>query len=85
MYEVLKNVLETTVYTLEDAEGRIDYAVARGRVTPEEASELLNLAAVHAVEPELTMEQRLAALETKVEAQGAMEAALNELGVETRA
>lgn len=84
MYEVMKNLFSTTTYTLEDAEGRIDYAVARGRITPEQAQELLTLAQAHAVVAEKTMEARMQAVEQAVEGFGVMETALNELGVETR-
>lgn len=66
MFEVLKNLLNTTVYTLDDAENRIDYAVARGRITPEQAEQLLTIAQSRAVAQEKTLEARVEALENIV-------------------
>lgn len=40
MFDVLKNYLESGDYTVTDGQRRIDYAVARGRITPEQAAEL---------------------------------------------
>ena len=40
MYDVLKNHLTHGAYTLKDAEERIDYFVASGRITPTQAAEL---------------------------------------------
>lgn len=43
MFEVLRNFLTTASYTIEDGQGRIDYAVGRGKITPEQAQELAQI------------------------------------------
>lgn len=66
MFEVLKNRLETSAYTLASATARIDYLVAADKITPEEAATLLAIAKQRAVEEVLTVEAlaaRLNALE----------------------
>ena len=40
MYDVLKNHLTHGAYTLQDAQGRIDYFVASGHIHPAQAVEL---------------------------------------------
>lgn len=44
MKKVLKNFLNNGNYTIEDAQERIDYAVVNGKITVEEAEELLKIA-----------------------------------------
>lgn len=44
MKKVLKNFLNNGNYTIEDAQERIDYAIAKGKVTPKEAEELIEIA-----------------------------------------
>ena len=84
MYEVMKNLFTTTTYALDDAEGRIDYAVARGRITPEQAQELLTLAQTHAVDEGKTIEARVSALEQTVNVDMELAArTLEMLGVDT--
>lgn len=61
MYKVLKNYLETAIYTTEDGLARIDYQVARGTITPEEAQELATIAQERGTP--LTLESRVEALE----------------------
>jgi|GEM_PF-2604070 len=51
MYEVLKNHLTHGTYTLQDAEERIDYFVATGRIVPAQAEELQAIANSNANSP----------------------------------
>ncbi|MCL2810312.1 MAG: hypothetical protein FWD25_00265 [Clostridia bacterium] len=51
MYDVLKNHLTHGNYTLEDAEERIDYFVATGRIAPVQAAELQGIANSNASSP----------------------------------
>jgi len=44
MYDVLRNHLIHGTYTLQDAEERIDYFVAAGRMSPAQAAELQTIA-----------------------------------------
>lgn len=75
MYDVLKNYLTYGTYTLDDAKSRIDYGVAAGRITADQAAELLEIAAAHATRtPEIA--DKVAALETRVEG---IEVAMNVL------
>ena len=67
-YTVLKNYLENAEYGLDSADERIDFAVARGRITGAEAQTLHALAAERATEPPLAEQvnllmERLAAYE----------------------
>ena len=67
-YTVLKNYLENAEYGLDSADERIDFAVARGRITGTEAQTLHALAAERATEPPLAEQvsllmERLAAYE----------------------
>ena len=52
-YQVLLNYLENASYGIDSAEERIDFAVARGRITGTEAEELRAVAVSHATEPPL--------------------------------
>lgn len=47
-YQVLKDFLLRGTYTQEDAAGRIDYGVAGGKLTSEEAAELQGIASANA-------------------------------------
>jgi len=51
MYDVLKNHLSHGHYTFQDAEERIDYFVATGRISPAQATELLAIANHNANSP----------------------------------
>lgn len=44
MKKVLKGFLTNGHYTIEDAQERIDYAVGKGKISAEEAEELLDIA-----------------------------------------
>lgn len=57
-YQVLKNYLENAAYSIDDAKERIDFAVARGRITGDEAEELSGIATLHASEPPLAEQIR---------------------------
>ncbi len=79
MYDVLKNYLTYGTYTPDDAKSRIDYGVAAGRITADQAAELLAIAEAHATRtPEVA--DKIAALETRVDG---IETAMNALaGIE---
>lgn len=79
MYDVLKNYLTYGTYALKDAKSRIDYGVAAGRITADQAAELLVIAEAHATQtPEVA--DKIAALETRVDG---IETAMNALaGIE---
>lgn len=57
MYEVMKGRLEQGGYTLANAQARIDYLVAQGRITPDEAAELQGIAEAKADVPSETAMQ----------------------------
>ena len=48
-YQVLLNYLENASYGIDSAAERIDFAVARGRITGTEAEELRAVAVSHAI------------------------------------
>ena len=67
MYQLIKDSLEKDTYTLDTAIARIDYLVAAGKLTPDDATELRAIAAARAVPEVLTLEA-LAARITDMEA-----------------
>lgn len=84
-YNILKGYVANGAYQLADATARIDYGVAAGKITPDQADELLTLAQGAAggvdVDARLTaILQRLAVLEVEV---AALKAAGQEPGGET--
>lgn len=65
MKNVLKNFLKNGTYNFDDAQERIDYAVAKGKVTASEAEELLKTARQNAKEK--TVAERVEEVEKKLE------------------
>ena len=74
MFEVLKNRLENARYTLEDAQKRIDWGVGNGKLTTEQADELIAIAQSHADATAVTVD-----VEEIAARQDALEGAILEL------